>query len=163
MANSVRDIGLAGLKWSRNMTLGLLEDVPDDQLCVQPFPGANHALWVLGHLAWTDHYFVKELGKRASTCEWDALFGMGSQPIADRAKYPSRGDLLGFAASRRGALLEWFGSMSESQLFTPLPKDWETFAPHYAGLMTATAWHEGLHAGQLTVVRKHLGLKPKFG
>ena len=35
-----------------------------------------------------------------------------------------------------------------------------TFAANLGMLMTSIAWHEGLHAGQLTVVRKSLGLAP---
>jgi hypothetical protein len=48
-------------------------------------------------------------------------------------------------------------------LTSPLPKELETFARSYGGMMCSIAWHEGVHAGQLTVVRKSLGLAPKFG
>lgn len=30
-------------------------------------------------------------------------------------------------------------------------------------LASTTAWHEGMHAGQFTVVKAALGLKPKIG
>lgn len=163
--STVLENGLAGLIWSRQMTLGLLDEIADGQMCAQPFAGANHAMWIAGHLAWTESFFLAELGKRPTNfpAAWAALFGMGSEPKADRALYPSRAEVLASLAAQRELLVGWFRGMSPAQLESPLPAGWETFAPNYARLLTAIAWHEGLHGGQLTVVRKHLGIKPKFG
>jgi hypothetical protein len=44
-----------------------------------------------------------------------------------------------------------------------LPKDYEMFAANYCGLASSLAWHEGMHAGQLTMLRRDIGLGPKFG
>ena len=40
--------------FSRAMTLGLLEDIPEDKLSYQPTPRGNHAIHVTGHLTVTD-------------------------------------------------------------------------------------------------------------
>lgn len=58
--------GLSVLGFSRRALLGISEDIPASKLTFQPFPGANHALWILGHLAATDDYFLTTLGARKS-------------------------------------------------------------------------------------------------
>ena len=52
--------------------------------------------------------------------------------------------------------------MSDAQLRSPLPEGFTGFATSFAALMSSLAWHEGLHTGQLTVVRKSLGLEPLY-
>ena len=53
--------------------------------------------------------------------------------------------------------------MSGERLAAALPEDWQVFAKSYGVLINTIAWHEGMHAGQLTVIRRELGLGPKFG
>ena len=48
--------------------------------------------------------------------------------------------------------------MDEQQLLTPLPDEMSSFAPNFAAVMSSIAWHEGFHAGQLSAVRRSLGL-----
>ena len=52
--------------------------------------------------------------------------------------------------------------MSDDQLASPLPEDFKTFAPSLAALPSSIAWHEGMHSGQLTMIRKSLGIGRKF-
>ncbi len=56
--------GVAMLEFARRVTLGLLEDIPEDKLFYQPFPGANHAIWIIGHVAWDDSFFLTALAVR---------------------------------------------------------------------------------------------------
>ena len=63
----------------------------------------------------------------------------------------------------RKALYDWIESLDEEQLMTPLPGDWSRFAPNNVGVLAALAWHEGLHAGQLSAVRRELGLPSSMG
>ncbi len=44
-----------------------------------------------------------------------------------------------------------------------LTDDLQSFAPSHAALIPTIAWHEGMHIGQLTVIRKSLSLDPVFG
>ncbi len=156
--------GVAMLEFARRVTLGLLEDIPEDKLFYQPCPGANHALWIIGHVAWDDNFFLTALGGKQTDFPpaWNGLFGMGSVLQPQAAAYPSLAEIRQQLDARRDELIEWFKSMDGDQLVAPLPEDYHTFARDHAALMTSIAWHEGLHAGQLTVVRKALGLKPKF-
>jgi uncharacterized damage-inducible protein DinB len=165
MNEYARESGLAALEFARRVTLGLLEEFPEDKVLYQPFPGANHAVWIVGHIALTDDWFLTHLMPRTSKVpeSWTKLFGQGSAPQTDPSAYPTVAELNDKLTDLRAELMDWFRSMSDEQLTTPLPEDWETFAPSYGGMMPSIAWHEGLHDGQLTVVRKSLGLAPKFG
>lgn len=165
MSSQLLKQGLAGLEFARSATLGFLEDIPGDRLTHQPAPGCNHALWIMGHLASTDDYFLSSLAKKPSGIpeEWSKLFGMGSKPVADAKAYPPVAEVRSKLSGRREDLIAWLKSMSEDQLLSPLPEELRRFAPNYAGLCVSLAWHEGLHAGQLTVIRRSLGLEPKFG
>ena len=63
---------------------------------------------------------------------------------------------------RRAALLEILGVMADADLLKPTPADMAAFCPDYASIFEMVAWHEGMHAGQITMVRRALGHKPVF-
>jgi hypothetical protein len=42
----ILESNLVALEYSRHFVNALLEAMTEDQLCHQPFPGANHALWI---------------------------------------------------------------------------------------------------------------------
>ncbi len=164
MSNLVLENGIAGLNFARQWTLDLLSDIPQDKLTHQPCAGGNHAIWIAGHIAYADDGFLSGVGKKPArfSDSWVKLFGMGSKPQADAGAYPPLSELTNALADNREGLLAWFGSMSAEELANPLPEDFKMFAATFGQLMTSIAWHEGLHTGQLTVVRKSLGLAPKF-
>lgn len=165
MANFTIETGKAALEFSRGMTLKLLEGIPADKRCHQPTPAANHVLWVLGHLANTDDFFLSTLtNSEPKLCEKHrTLFGMGSKPTANAADYPAYEDILESLNTRRAALLGWYSTLTDETMKQPLPGDLAQFAPSLAAFASTLAWHEGLHAGQISVVRKSLGLAPAIG
>ncbi len=163
---SAFEIGKTTLDLARSSTLKLIEDIPQDKLTFQPIPKTNHALWILGHCAVSDEHFPKAMGADGGAAldpSWGELFGMGSTPVDDPGKYPSLDEITGGMERAREALLEWFGSMDETKLLSPLPDDWKTFGPNFAGLMNTIAWHEGIHTGQLSAIRRALDLPSAFG
>ena len=163
--SSACEIGKATLDLARIWTFKLTEGIPKDKLTFQPVPKTNHALWILGHCAVSDEYFVKTMGPETIILDasWGELFGMGSTPVDDPGKYPSLDEVTDGMGKAREALLEWFGSMDEAKLMSELPDDWKTFGPNFAGLMNSIAWHEGLHTGQLSAIRRALDLPNAVG
>lgn len=157
--------GLRAMDFARGMTLRYLEDIPDDKWCHQPIPNANHACWVVGHLAHSDNFFRTALAGRDSKVPeaWNGLFGMGSTATDDPSRYPSPAELRDMLASQRDDLKTWLASLSSEQAGKALEGDWVQFAPDLGSLPGSIACHESVHAGQLTLVRKSLGLSPKFG
>lgn len=164
MSQFARECGLAGLAFARKTTLGFLEEIPEDKLLLRPVPGGNHAMWIAGHLAWTEDGVVTMLRSTASTLSkgWKELFAMQTTPLDDRKAYPSLSEVKDQLAAQRERLVALFRSLSDEQLQAPLPADMAGFAPNFCALMSSLAWHEGMHGGQLTVIRKALGFPPKF-
>jgi uncharacterized damage-inducible protein DinB len=164
VAQPALEVGLAALAFARRYTLGLLADLPAERMCHQPFPGANHVLWTLGHLAWSDDFFLNRVGGRSSGLPvgWEKSFGMGSQAVPEAAAYPAVTLVRNALNARREALLNWLRSLSDAQLGSPLPADLARFGPNVAALAATIAWHEGFHAGQIAAVRKSLGLAANF-
>lgn len=162
MANQILDNGLATLEFSGRNLLSFIEDIPADKYTWQPFKGANHTLWVLGHLTWTMDAFLTGLGGKQSgmPASWPELFAWKTTPVDDPTKYPPLAEVREVFKRQREAFLGWFKSMDEAKLAEPLPQDYQMFAPNYGAMMGALAWHEGMHAGQITVIRKALGLAP---
>lgn len=165
MADPVRDFGLLAIKKARTLTIGILDGVPTDQMTHQPFEGANHALWIMGHLGTVDEFYLKEAGGRPVTRfdEWRKTFFFRSKPSSKLADYPPIAEVRDYFHNARAALLQWFGSMDDAAFFSPLPGRLATFEPHFGSLLARLCWHEGMHSGQLTVIRKSIGQSPVFG
>lgn len=165
MGNAVFEAGRDTLAFARRLTLGLLDGFEGDAWFHRPFAGANHALWTLGHIAWADDEFLEKLKGRSPQLppKWYELFAMGSTVEDEAGAYPDPKELFDALAVQREDLLAWFASMNDEQLAAPLPDDWKSFAPNFGAVMSSIAWHEGFHAGQLSVIRKSLGMPRKFG
>lgn len=157
--------GLAALGFSRGVLLKLLDSVPADKMTSQPVADCNHALWVAGHIADTDDFFVKTLTGKPSglPAGWQETFGGGSKPAPDPKAYPSIAEVKRVLADRREALLAYFRSLDRAKLQAAPPEKVKFFGPTVGSLAASIAWHEGLHSGQITMVRKGLGMPPLFG
>src|SRR4051794_31456859 len=92
-----------------NMAFGrkLIEDVPEEKMAVQPMPGMNHAAWIIGHIT-MPRLWMKELLKLDTNvpADWVEKFNMGTTPVADRAAYPSKAELLAAMAETEKVLAE---------------------------------------------------------
>jgi hypothetical protein len=157
--------GLHRLGVARYVTLALLADIPHDQWCLQSIPGANHAMWIAGHVTVNDDFFLSRLAGRETRCPegWTGLFGAGSQPLPDLTAYPAPETVEQQLAARRQDLVSWFQTLGVEELSAPVPEELRRFAANVADVMPSLAWHEAFHVGQLSLVRKRLGLGPKFG
>ncbi len=164
MSNTIVQTGMERLMFARKFTLALLEGISEDQRAHAPCSSANPSAWILGHLCWTDDHFSSTLGQQPSQIpdDWAATFGMKSTPSTTPDAYPTLKELSEVLGTTRTKLIDWINSLSTEQLAAPLPDNLSGFASNYANLVSTIAWHEGMHAGQLTVVRKSLGLDPVF-
>jgi hypothetical protein len=155
-----------GLEMARNYTDGLFSQFQSaDEWVHQPHPQANHALWCAGHLAATDDFAISLLAPdQVSPREgYKELFGGGSTPVADAAKYPSPAEILDYLKERRAALIGVLAGLSEADLSKPTPDDAPDFMPTVEAVFRIVTWHEGLHAGQASIAHRSLGKAPVMG
>ena len=111
---------------------------------------APDALTVLGTLGLKMN--APEQRRRVKLAEWIA-----------RDDHPDRVELLETMSSARRELVDWITSLPESKLADPVPEPYREFAPDYLSVPTTLTWHEGFHAGQLSAIRRSLGLPRIFG
>jgi uncharacterized damage-inducible protein DinB len=159
------DMGLMALEQSRTYLLKCLEDISDTDLLHRAGGTGNHALWVMGHIAWSEDFFLQQIAKEPGVVpeDWNEKFGMGSTPTENPDDYPARFELEEMLEKTRAALVEWCKKQTDEQLATALPDEWKGFARNYGMLMTSLAWHEGIHTGQVLEARRSAGIKPMYG
>lgn len=151
---------------ARSFSEGLLSSFEKPaEWTYQIFPGANHALWFAGHMGMTDDFFLRTISPGASKVPegYREKFGMGSQPTANQADYPPVAEVLAFMRERRQALSAELASMSNGQLASRLPAGSPEFLTDFSSVFETATWHEGIHAGQLSMIRRALGHPPMMG
>ncbi len=151
---------------ARRMTERLLADFhTPEQWTKQVQSQCNHALWFAGHMGHTDNFMISILDPTQSRKVegFGERFGTGSIPSPNAADYPPPEDVVAVMRERREKLLSLLDKMTDDALAKPTPQGTPEFIPDYAAIFGTVVWHEGLHSGQLTVLRKVLGLAPVMG
>jgi uncharacterized damage-inducible protein DinB len=162
MSHPLRDQILTAYDWTQTQLQKVFDAIPREQYLHQPFPGANHALWTMGHLATVDQFFLKSVAGRDSALfeRYSTMFFAKSTPSPNADSYPSIDAVREYFDASRKAFRSWIESLDDERLAAPLPAEQQRFAPSVAGMLLRLLWHEGMHYGQLTVLRKSLGLAP---
>lgn len=162
----VRTQLVATLAWSRKCLLEVIDGFAPEAACAQPTPADNHLLWTLGHLATSDEWVLGMLTVPGSTIPASyakELFGYGSVPSPDAGDYPPIEEVRGHLDHSRKRLVGQLGSMSDEQLAVELGEAGQGCVKDPAEAFAMTAWHEGWHTGQLSTIRRSLGMPPAFG
>ena len=148
---------------ARQLSERLLADFKTpDQWTRQVHGQCNHALWFAGHMGNTDNFMISLIAPErvAEKPGFAALFGVGSQPSGNPDDYPPIDDVVDYMHDRRRTLLDILEGLSDDDLTRSTPDGAPQFMPDFASVFETAVWHEGLHSGQLTVVRRALGYEP---
>ena len=123
---------------------------------------ANQALWFSGHMGHSDNFFISLMRpeKAEEKESFSEKFGMGSQPTNNPDDYPPIDEVLDYMRQRCQTLLEVLESLDEEDLIKPTPDGAPDFLADYGSVFEMAIWHEGLHCGQLSMVRRCLGHDP---
>ena len=133
-----------------------------EEYTYQVHPQSNHALWCAGHIGIADNFAIRHFdpSKVLEPPGFREKFGMGTRPTDQPADYPPADEVLAFMRERRETLLGIVAGLSDEALAQPCPPGLPPFATDMASLLEMAVWHEALHAGQITVVRRALGHPP---
>lgn len=154
------------IEFARQYTLQLIESVPEDRWFETPADAPTHLAWQVGHLAMAEYGLVlfRQRGRQPvdtglMSSAFRKRFGRGTTVSPDPADYPDLATIREvFEAVHRQA-------MAELPQFDPATLDDEIDLP-YAGYPTKygallfCSHHEMLHAGQIGLLRRLLGLEP---
>jgi hypothetical protein len=136
-----------------------------EQWTHQVSEGTNHALWFAGHIAVADNYFISLTApdQAIDLASYNEQFGKGSRPSPNAADYPPPAEILEVLRERRAVLREVLNAQSEEDLDKPAPEGAPPFLADVGAIFQMAGWHEALHAGQLSLVRRSLGNSPLVG
>ena len=155
---------LVALEFSRHYVNAILAGIPEEKYFHQPVPGGNHAFWILGHLPCIDAFLMQACGGPTDPrlAAMQPLFFMQSKPSPNPGDYPPLAEVRDWFHAARRNVTEWLAGQDLAQLKTPLPDPLKQIAADRLALVARLAIHEAGHVGQLTVIRKSLGLAPVF-
>ncbi|MCC6320456.1 MAG: DinB family protein [Phycisphaerales bacterium] len=159
---AVKQTAAALLKWVHGTTDALIAGIPADRATYQPSPRDNHLLWTIGHLATAYSWFASLIdGKMAALPEsYDKLFGYKSAPVADAGVYPLLAEVKKHYDAAYGRLYEAVAALKPADLYKPPAAESHGFASSRLDVIHKTIWHDGWHSGQLSSIRRALGLPP---
>jgi hypothetical protein len=152
--------------FARNYTIELVDLVPAEQWFQMPSGSVSHIGWQVGHLACAEYRMA--LWRLRDVRAEDALlipepfrqlFGAGSVPDPDPAKYPSPTETRAILDRVHEQVLRELSALNEDEVDHPVPHP----HPFAKTKLTALLWcahHEMLHAGQIGLLRRQLGHPP---
>lgn len=151
-------------KFSHDVLTKLATEFPEDKAIFQTSPTDNHLLWHLGHLAMDYHWFAAAIdGKPAGVpAEDNTLFGMGSKPLPDAKAYPPLAELRRRYEAGWQRFITAAEALRDDDATKPIFGESSGFLKDRLDTVDKVAWHDGWHAGQISGLRKALGLKGVF-
>lgn len=160
------DIAIRQIEAARRDTKGFVKDVNEAEWFRQPFEGANHIAWQVGHLAIAEYGLIagEVLGLTFDEVDWisadfRALFKRGSTPISDGTAYPSPAELRVMLDHIHDHVMGLLAGLPDERL-DEAPTFGHPLAETKLEAMHLCARHEALHAGQIAMLRRAFGMPP---
>jgi uncharacterized damage-inducible protein DinB len=144
------------LESARRQTLNLVEDLRDEQMCLQSAARENPPAWILGHLLLGDTHLLSMLKIRELSADFAELlrkYGPHSKSTATPADYDSK-DFLVERLTKTGSLrtdaVRQLENLDQPTPDETLVRTQPTIGHHLQTLV----FHEGHHCGQIAAWRK---------
>jgi hypothetical protein len=160
------NLAIEQIIFARNYTIRLLDNTKVDDWFHQPPGGVTHVAWQVGHLAMAQYRLGMDRirGVRADDAslisdDFLRVFGKESRPSADAASYPTPTEIRSVFDRVHERLLWELPSVSDSDLDQPVLKPHSLVKTKREALFWC-AQHEGVHAGQIGLIRRLLGYPP---
>ncbi len=153
---SAKDVLLTQLQTGQFLIEKFTADLSDADYFKPPTEGANHAGWLLGHVACSED----SMGAAASGSDkripeaTHQLFSGSSECVADAGRYPSRKEIDELFKDSRATLVERLKTFDDARWDDPSPEEYpKDFFPTLGSLWTICGTHQFWHIGHLTVCR----------
>ena len=161
-----RDQVIEQMAWTRQYSLQLIESVPSELWYVKPKNADTNLAWQVGHLAVSEYGLMlfRQRGRSPGDLEimpgWlRKQFGRGTTPQDQTEKSPSPTELLDRLEAIHSQALEEAAALTADVLAEPTEMPFTGF-PIKLGALMFCPIHEGIHAGQIGVLRRLHGLEP---
>lgn len=154
------------IRFARNYTLELLDATPVDHWFTIPDGLPTNIAWQVGHLTVSQYGLLmfRLRGRQSDDLElipgkFRKAYGRSSTPNADAAGQPRPDELLDRLDRVFRSGLEVLDSISPDVLLEPVDMPYAAY-PIKLGAILFCPMHEQIHAGQIGLVRRALGLDP---
>ena len=151
---------------TRGYTENMLAAIPAEDWFRQPVEGVTHIAWQVGHLAIAEFHLALQRvrDRRPEDAElipesFSTLFGKGSVPEADAAKYPSVPEIRAVFDRVHQQSLRELAELSDEVLDDPTGPPHPMFSTKFGALQWCSL-HEMLHVGQIALLRRLFGGEP---
>lgn len=148
---------------SLNTNVGFLKatlaDFSDADMLVRPVPGANHAMWQVGHLVVSHSGILAKIsGRPAPEAPAGFLqkFAKETATIDDPAAFPKKDEVLNQLGKVMSAAADYIRTLTEADLNKPSPV-MQQVCPTVGSVILLLANHLNMHMGQMQVIRRKLG------
>lgn len=156
------------IRWALTMTDEatdrLVADVRSAPLTQPTSRGGNHAMWIIGHLAYIEGTIGQTFFGEPNPVEhWAPLFAPGSEPKTDPAEYPPFEEVLKSYRALRAKNLKLLDELGEAGLDRApknVPPGFEAHMQTFGQTYLLIALHNMVHYGQIADVRRAAGIKP---
>jgi hypothetical protein len=137
----------------------VLSDFSDTDMLVRPCPGANHAVWQLGHLIGSEVGMVASAGASMPALPpgFSDKYTNTTACNDDPAFFHPKAQLLDLLESVRAATAAWILSLTDADLAKPGPERLRSIAPTIGHFILMIFGHLTMHLGQVQVIRRKLG------
>lgn len=156
---SAKDVILSQMQSGQSLLEMFTSDFSDEDYFQVPIEGANHAAWIVGHLACSGDWAVSLItgvDQRLPQAT-HKLFKGGSTCVPDASIYPSRKELDDLFKSAQATTIEALTMFDENKWDDPTPEQGpKQFFPTLGSFWAAQGTHPFWHLGQLTVCRRAL-------
>jgi hypothetical protein len=157
---------LGQIQFARRYTLGLLESTPKDRWFEIPDGVATNVAWQIGHITVSQYGLLlfRIRGRRPDDLtlipsKFRKAYGRGSAPSADLTTQPTADQLLDRMTEVFDLGLSELAEVTADVLLEPVDMPYAAY-PVKLGAVLFCPLHEHIHAGQIGVVRRALGLEP---
>ncbi len=155
------------IRFARGLTKTYLDDLATEDWFWMPSEGVTHIAWQVAHLAFAQYALVMRRirGERPEdeqviSADFIERFGRGSTPAAGAENNPTIEEILRTFDRVHAQAVEELSQYSDEQLDVPSEPAHPAFTTHL-GAVGFASQHELLHAGQIVLLRRLMGKKPK--
>ncbi|MEM7457788.1 MAG: DinB family protein [Planctomycetota bacterium] len=163
-------IAVRNMEFARRYTNSLLDDLSEDDWFFVPESGAGyvtHIAWQAGHLAMAQYGLTLfrqrgrnlEVDKQLMSSRFRKLFMRGTEPEADREKYPEPAEIREVMEKVHSRMLIEVAGFEDAELDEQTDQPHAAFDTRYGALLFAGD-HEMVHAGQIGMLRRLMGKVP---
>lgn len=152
------------IRFARDYTLGLLEEIPMEQWFTIPEGLPSNIAWQVGHLAVSQYGLLmfRIRGRRPEDLElipgkFRKTYSRQTTPSPDATAQPTPNELLDRLKTIHELSLSELSEVSAETLLEEVDMPWAAW-PVKLGAIMFCPLHEHIHAGQIGMIRRGLGL-----